>query len=52
LSTAFDTLLIYNATQGNKAIAVFNFGSTTVSAANFTLTVPANNPGTALVQIS
>lgn len=52
LATPFDTVLIYNATQGNRAIAVLNFGSTTVSAANFSLTMPADAPGTALVQIS
>ena len=52
LSTAFDTVLIYNSTQGNRAICVVNFGSTTVSGADLTLTLPANAPGTALVQIS
>ena len=52
LSTAFDTALIYNATQGNKAVGVFTFGSQTVTAGVFTLTMPTNAAGTALLQIS
>lgn len=52
LSTAFDCVLIYNSTQGNKAISVHTFGSQTVSAGNFTLTMPANAAATALVRIA
>jgi hypothetical protein len=53
LATSFDTLLLYNATAtGKNAVAVFNFGATTVSAGNFTLTMPVNAVGTALLQIS
>ncbi len=52
LATAFDTVLIYNSTQSNKAISVHTFGSQTVTAANFTLTMPTNAVGTALVQIT
>lgn len=51
LSTPFDTVLIYNATQGNRAICVINFGSTTISTATLTLTLPVNAPGTAIVTI-
>src|SRR5215470_837042 len=32
LSTAFDTVLLYNSSQSNRAILTFNFGSTTVTA--------------------
>lgn len=52
LATAFDCVLIYNSTNGNKAVAAFNFGSQTVTAANFTLTMPTNAVGTALLQLS
>ena len=38
LSTAFDTVLIYNSTQSNRAVSVHTFGSQTVTAGTFTLT--------------
>src|ERR1043166_5954290 len=46
LSTAFDAVLIYNSTQGNKAVSVHTFGSQTVTAGNFTLTMPTNDAST------
>lgn len=52
LATAFDCVLFYNSTQANRAISVHTFGSQTVTAANFTLTMPANAAGTALVRIA
>jgi hypothetical protein len=52
LSTAFDAVLIYNSTQGNKAVSVHTFGSQTVTAGTFTLTMPSNAPGTALINIA
>lgn len=52
LATAFDCVLFYNSTQGNKAISAHTFGSQTVTAGNFTLTMPANAAGTALVRIA
>jgi hypothetical protein len=52
LSTAFDTVLIYNSTQSNAAVAVFNFGSTTVSSGNFSLSMPSNTNTTALLQLN
>jgi hypothetical protein len=51
-ASAFDACLLYNATQGNKAVAVYNVGSQTVTASNFTLTMPVNAAGTALLQLS
>ena len=51
LSTAFDTVLIYNSSQGNRAISVHTFGAQTVTAGTFTLTMPANATGTALLQV-
>jgi hypothetical protein len=53
LSTAFDALLIYNNTAaGKNAVAVFNFGSQTVTAGTFTLTMPTNNSSTGLLRIA
>jgi len=52
LSTAFDTVLIYNSTQSNKSVLAFNFGSTTVTAGNLTLTMPSNAAGTALINLA
>jgi hypothetical protein len=52
LSTAFDCMLLYNSTQSNKAVAVYTFGSQTVTAGTFTLTMPANSAGTALLNLA
>jgi hypothetical protein len=52
LSTAFDTVLLYNSTQSNKAISVYTFGSQTVTAGTFTLTMPSNTTTTALLRLS
>ena len=43
--------LIYNVTQGNKSIAVLDFGSDKTSA-NFTITMPANTATAALIRSS
>lgn len=50
LTTPFDCVLLYNSTQANRAIAAYTFGAQTVTAGNFTLTVPANAAATALLQ--
>jgi len=52
LSTAFDAVLIYNSTQSNKAVSVHTFGSQTVTAGTFTLTMPANTTSTALLRLA
>jgi len=52
LSTAFDTVLIYNSTQSNRAVGVYTFGSQTVTAANFTLTMPTNDATNGLLRIA
>lgn len=52
LSTAFDAVLFYNSTQSDKAIAVFTFGSQTVTAGNFSLTMPTNDASTGLIRLS
>lgn len=43
--------LIYNVTQGNKSIAVLDFGSDKTST-NFTITMPANTSTAALIRSS
>ena len=52
LTTAFDTVLIYNSTQSNKAVSVHTFGSQTITAGTFTLTMPANTTSTALLRLA
>jgi len=52
LSTAFDCVLIYNSTQSNKAVSVHTFGSQTITAGTFSLTMPTNGAGTALLNIA
>ena len=52
LSTAFDAVLIYNSTQSNKAVSVHTFGSQTITAGTFTLTMPSNTTSTALLRLS
>ena len=52
LSVAFDSVLIYNSTQSNKAVSVHTFGSQTITAGTFTLTMPTNNTSTALLRLA
>jgi len=52
LATAFDCVLIYNSTQGDKAVCALTFGSQTVTAGNFTLTMPTNDSSTGLLRIA
>ena len=44
--------LIYNVTQGNKSIAVLDFGSDKTSTTTFTITMPANTATAALIRSS
>lgn len=53
LSTAFDAVLIYNDTSATKlAVSVHTFGSQTVTAGTFTLTMPTNDATNALLRIA
>ena len=52
LSTAFDAVLIYNSSQSNKAVSVHTFGSQTVTAGTFTLTMPTNDASNALIRLA
>lgn len=44
--------LIYNSTQGNKSIAVLDFGSDKTCTSTFVITLPANNASSALIRSS
>lgn len=53
LATAFDALLLYNDTSATKlAVAVFTFGSQTVTAGTLTLTMPTNDASNALIRLA
>ena len=44
--------LIYNLTQGNKSVAVLDFGADKTSTTTFLITMPANTSTTALIRSS
>lgn len=52
LATAFDAVMIYSTTDSNRNIGVFTFGSQTVTAAPFSLTMPTNDSSTGLVRFA
>ncbi len=53
LSTAFDAVLLYNDTSATKlALSVHTFGSQTVTAGDFTLTMPTGDGTTGLIRIA
>lgn len=51
-SGSFDAAVLYNSTEADKEIAVFTFTAQSVSAADFTLTMPTNNSTTALLRLT
>lgn len=53
LSTAFDAVLLYNSTaSGKNAVSVHTFGSQTITAGTFTLTMPTNDSTNALIRLA
>lgn len=44
--------LIYNSSQGNKSIAVLDFGADKTTTTSFTITMPANTATAALIRSS
>jgi len=53
LATAFDALTMYNDTSAGKlAVGTFTFGSQTITAGNFTLTMPTNDSTNALLRLA
>jgi hypothetical protein len=51
-SGAFDTVLLYNSTNSNRAIASYGIGSQTITSGTLTLTMPTQGAGTALINIA
>ena len=52
VNTAFDAVLLYNSSASNKAVSVHTFGSQTITAGTFTLTMPSNTTSSALLRLS
>jgi hypothetical protein len=52
VTTAFDAVLLYNSSKSNKAVSVHTFGSQTITAGTFTLTMPTNATSTALLRLA
>ncbi len=53
LTTAFDAVLIYNDSHSTKyALSVHTFGSQTVTAGDFTLTMPTGDGTTGLIRLA
>ena len=52
LAVSFDCAVLYNETSaGKNAVAVFTFGAQTVTAGDFTLTMPTNDSATGLIRL-
>ena len=53
LTISADGAIIYNASQGNKAVAVFDFGATVTSTSgDFTVVFPTADASNAVIRIS
>jgi len=52
LTTPFDAVLIYNSSKSDKSVSVHTFGSQTVTAGTFTLTMPTNDTSNALLRLA
>jgi len=51
-SGAFDCALNYNSTQSNRAFSVHTFSSQSITAGDFSLTMPTNDATTGLIRIA
>lgn len=51
-SGAFDCVEFYNSSQSNKAISVHTFSSQSITAGNFSLTMPTNDSSNALWRLA
>lgn len=52
LATAFDCVLIYDTSRSSDTISTHTFGSQTITAGTFTITMPVNDASNALVRIA
>lgn len=51
-SGAFDAVMLYSTTDTNRNLGVFTFGSQTVTAGTFSLTMPTNDSSTGLIRFA
>jgi len=51
-AAAFDAVLLYNSTQADKAVAVYTFGSQSITAGNLSLNMPTNDASTGLLRLA
>ena len=51
-AASFSAALLYNSTQSNKSVSVHTFGVQSITAGTFTLTMPTNAAGTALINLA
>ena len=52
ISITFDCMLLYNQTQGNRAICTLTFVPQTILSGTFTYAIPANALGSALINLN
>jgi hypothetical protein len=52
LSTAFDAVMLYDDNNSDRSMGVWTFGSQTVTAAPFSLSMPTNDSSNALARIT
>lgn len=52
LATNVNAVMLYNNAQSNRAVSVHTFSNQTVTAGNFTLTMPTNSNTAALIRIA
>jgi len=52
LSTAFDAIMLYDDANSDRSLGVWTFGSQTITAGTFTLTMPTNDATTGLARIT
>ena len=51
-AAAFDAVQFYNSTQADASLAIFTFGSQSITAGNLTLGMPTNDASTGLIRIA
>lgn len=51
-SGAFNAMMLYSTTDSNRALAVYTFGSQSVTGGTFTLTMPTNDSSTGLIRLA
>ena len=52
LSTAFDSVMLYDTGATNRNVGLFTFGSQTVTGATLTINMPTNNSTTGLIRLA